>query len=240
MKNYYEEELTVLPSTCNCDAKMKLSGLLDIFMDAAMMHAEDVGVGISDFRPIGKFWVAVKTRIRFNRPVNMAEKVTVKTWPEKPGKIACVRYYDMRKNDEILAVGKTDWVIIDTETKRIQRTEGIYPPDLVFSEECADDAPFRRLKDDCADEFFGKYTVRSVDIDYGNHMNNVAYVRAIEGLFSTNEWRDREYCGIEIQYKSSCYEKDEISFYKKETPEGTVIKAENNGECVMTAVLYAN
>lgn len=236
MRSVYEEELTVLPSCCNINAQMKLSGLLDIFMDAAMLHAEEINVGISEFWPKRKFWVATKTRIEFDRFVNMAEKVTVRTWPEKPGIIKCIRNYEMCAGEEVVAHGKTEWVVIDLDSKNIIKTDGVYPDELTFSDRQVDDAPFLRIKDDFSDEVFGRYTVRSVDIDYGRHMNNVAYVRATEGLFSTDEWQKKGYKGIEIQYKCSCYEKEELLFYKKEETDGTYIKAVNpSGETAMIA-----
>lgn len=238
MKGVFEKETVVLPSSCNINAQMKLSGLLDIFMDDAMLHAEEIGVGISKFWPKRMFWVASKTRIVFKRNVNMAEEVTVRTWPERPGMLKCIRDYEMTKGEETVAYGKTEWVIIDLDTKKILKAEGAYPTELEYEEKIVDDEPFLRIKNDFDDEVFGTYTVRSVDLDYGRHMNNVAYVRAIEGLFSSDEWQERNYNGIEIQYKCSCYEKDVLSFYKKEEAGGTLIKASNDkGENVMMAKL---
>lgn len=238
MKGIYEKETVILPSSCNVNAQMKLSGLLDMFMDEAMLHAEEIGVGISKFWPKRMFWVATKTRIMFKRNVNMAETVTAKTWPERPGMLKCIRDYEMFAGEETVAYGKTEWVIIDLDTKKVLKADGAYPYDLEFEERVADEEPFLRIKDNFEEEPFGNYKVRSVDIDYGHHMNNVAYVRAIEGLFSTDEWQERGYMGIEIQYKCSCYEKDILTFYKKEDSDGTFIKAVNEkGEAVMMAKL---
>ncbi len=238
MKGIFEKEMVALPSSCNINAQMRLSGLLDIFMDEAMLHAEELGVGISGFWPKRMFWVAAKTRIMFKRNVNMAEKVTVKTWPERPGVLKCIRDYEMLAEGETVAFGKTEWVIIDLDTKKILKADGAYPENLEYEERVVDDVPFLRIRDDFENEAFNTYTVRSVDLDYGRHMNNVAYVRAIEGLFSADEWQERSYKGIEIQYKCSCYEKDTLSFYKKEESDGTLLKASNEkGETVMMAKL---
>ena len=206
----------ILPSRSNYNAQLGLSDAIDIFMDMAMEHAELIDLGITAFNPKGLFWVAAKTKIHFNRLVNMAETVEFATWPQQPGKIKGNRQYQIKKGDDILVSGKTEWIVISTENKGIQKLDNVYPPELIFNDEPGDEEDFERLKDFKDGEAFGSYTVRCVDIDYGLHMNNVAYVRAIEGLFTSKEWDERAFSDFQIDYKVSCYEGDTLYFTKKE------------------------
>lgn len=215
MQTVLTKEQTILPSGCGRDAKMRMSSLMDVFMDAAMEHAEILGVGISDYRPKNLFWVASKNKIRFYRTPRMTERVNVSTWPEAPGNLKCIRDYEMKAGDEILAVGKTEWVVIETVGKKPQSTKDVYPADFEFCDKIAIVEPFERIGK-LEGEIFGEYTVRSVDIDYGGHMNNVAYIRALEGLFSCDELDGYGFIDLEIHYRQSCFEGDTIKFFKKE------------------------
>jgi len=216
MENRLIHENYILPSRSNRHATLSLSSAIDIFMDMAMEHAEGLNVGITEFNKKELFWVATKTKIHFNREIKMAERVEFMTWPQAPGKIKSDRQYRISKGDEILVTGKTEWVVIDTETKGIQKLDKIFPDDLIFCDDPGDTGDFERLRDFKDGEPFGEYRVRSVDIDYGLHMNNVAYVRAIEGLFSSEEWDKRKFNTFQIDYKKSCYEGDVLIFTKKE------------------------
>ena len=206
----------ILPSRSDYNAELGLSDAIDIFMDMAMEHAELLGLGITEFNPKGLFWVATKTKVHFNRPVKMAEVVSFSTWPETPGKLKGNRQYQIQSGKETLVYGKTEWIVISTETKNFQKLDNIYPKELIFNTEPGDTEEFERLKDFKDGEEFGTYTVRCVDIDYGLHMNNVAYVRAIQGLFSSKEWDERAFNDFQIDYKVSCYEGDTLYFTKKE------------------------
>ena len=216
MENKLIHENYILPSRSNLHAALSLSSAIDIFMDMAMEHAELLSVGITEFNKKELFWVATKTKLHFNREIKMAERVRFSTWPQVPGKIKSDRQYEISKGDEILVSGKTEWVVINSETKAIQKLNNIFPEDLKFCEDPGDTEDFLRLRDFKDGEDFGSYKVRSVDIDYGLHMNNVAYVRAIEGLFSSEEWDAYAFDTFQIDYKKSCYEGDTLYFTKKE------------------------
>lgn len=224
MESYYFENLKVMPSGCNINAELKLSAIVDMFMDMSMNHAEEIGVGITGFGSKNLFWVAAKTHIRINRRPRMTEIVKTATWPEKPGLVKCYRDYKMSVGDECLAVGKTEWVIVDIDSKRPMKTNNAYPEGLEFKNEVTIEEPFERIRDDFEGEIIGTYKVRCIDIDYGRHMNNVAYVRAVEGLFSSAEIDEMNIKDFEIQYKKSCFEGDTITFIMKKEDNKRIIK----------------
>lgn len=205
----------ILPSRSNWNAELSLSDSVDIFMDMAMEHAELLGLGITGFSPKHLFWVAAKTRIHFNRHIRMAENVSFLTWPQPPGRIKGDRQYAILNGEELLAYGKTEWVVISTDDKSIQKLDGIYPDDFLFCEDPGDSTEYERLRDFKDGEYFGEYKVRCVDIDYGLHMNNVAYVRAIEGLYTSKEWDEEDFSDFQIDYKKSCYEGDTLIFTRR-------------------------
>lgn len=237
MNNVHEREMRIVPSGCERNAELRLSSLMDIFMDSAMLHAEEIKVGITEFWPRKLFWVATKQKIRFNRPVKLSEAVIVRTWPEEPGNFKSIRYYEMLAGNEQVAFGKTEWVVVNTDQFKPMKVKEVFP-ELDFCDRKVMEENFERIKDEGFNENAGSYRVRRVDIDYGKHMNNVAYIRAIEGLFTTKEWEEQNFMEIEIQYKESVYEGDEIVFMKKWEEDRLIIKGmKKESEPVVYAIL---
>jgi acyl-ACP thioesterase len=68
-------------------------------------------------------------------------------------------------------------------------------------------------------ETIGTYTVKSTDIDIGNHMNNALYVRAFFGFISCDDLTNSEPTEIEIAFKSPCFENEVLNVKQIKTEE---------------------
>lgn len=233
MQNIYEKEQPILPSLCDYNAELSLSNTAKLFMDMAMYHAETLGIGFTGFNERGLFWVAVKTKIKVFRKAKMATMVKISTWPEEAGTVRCNRDYEISDDEGVMAIGKTEWGVIDATTHLPQKTKDVYPSDLVVLEKKCYPEPFAKLTGNFEGELIGTYTVRSVDTDYGRHMNNTAYISAIEGLFDSDELSKRAFSELEIHYKSPCFEGETISFYGIENDGYLEIKAVNKEDKII-------
>lgn len=216
MLDRFTKELTILPGACDSSAALGIPDTFTLMMDAATEHACALGCGIDALAPRGLFWLAVRTRVRFFRRPRMLERVTLATWPEHPGKLRADRDYRITGQDgETLVAGKTEWTVLETESGRLRPAADVFPPDLSFSDEVVWSEPYSRMADAPLEEF-ARYTVRSVDIDLGGHMNNAAYVRALAGCFSCEAWQGMELRELEIVYRAPCYEGDTLVWQKSE------------------------
>ena len=68
-------------------------------------------------------------------------------------------------------------------------------------------------------------------------MNNVSYVRALLGLFSTEQWKSFRPGSIEVHYKSPRLEGDVLAFRKRKQGDTLYLKAETGGKTVLLAAL---
>ena len=235
MKNQQINHMRVPASDCDYSSRLSVPDAFGLFMDIATDHANALGIGMPDLAPRDLFWLTVKTRVVFHRRPNMNETVTAETWAEPPERIRWIRNYRLSAGDEVLAVGKTEWTIINTRTGRLHPAPDICPDGMEPRERVWDE-PFARLKDDFSDEpVFARYTVRSTDIDLGGHMNNVAYVRVLAGAFSTEEWKKLNVQDLEIHFKASCYEGQTIEMQRRERDGGLDIRMSVEGKTVVLA-----
>jgi acyl-ACP thioesterase len=149
------------------------------------------------------------------------EQVTLSTWPEAPGRLRTERDYLLEGDGAVLAAGKTEWAVLDQNTGRLVPAARVYPPDLAFYAGAVWEEPYSRLPDEAMEEY-ARYTVRSTDTDVGQHMNNVAYVRALAGTFTGEEWKKLDPREVEIAYRTPCHEGDILIWQRKTGEDGSL------------------
>ena len=236
MENTLKRNMLVYPGICDYSGDLGVPDTFGICMDLAAEHANSLGIGMWDLAARHFFWLTVKTRIRFLRRPRMADTITGETWPEPADRIRCNRDYRILAGEEVLAVGKTEWAVINTETGKLQPASDIYPRELEMRSDVVWDEPFSRLRDNFDGEpIFARHVVSSTNIDVGGHMNNVAYVRALAGAFSTREWEELNVQDLEIHFKAPCYEGQTIEMQRRERDGGLDIRMSVEGKTVILA-----
>jgi len=201
---------------CDTTARLGITSILDVFMDTAALHAESLDFGPSSLTPDNLFWIVSRTKIHFNRRPEMFEDVTASTWILPAEKIRTERDYELSKGGEILAYGKSIWAVIDTSTEKVVRLEGIYP-DIEFELQTCDEEPYRKVSRDFSDgKLLGEHRINASDVDMVGHMNNVAYVRAMLGLWPLDKLRTFEPTDIDLYFVSQSFEGETLRFMYRE------------------------
>ena len=240
MKSVYSREQIVGTSWCDSSARLSWTGCFGLFQDLAGEHAQEMGCGISWLMERGLFWVTSKTLFRVYRRPEIFSGVTVETWPEPPGRLRCNRDYRLTAGGELLAEGKTEFVLVDLKNGGMRPPTEAFPQAYeFFSRERVCPEPFHRFPDTGGWELFSETEVGSTDIDLGGHMNNVAYVRMLERQFSTAEWKRMEPREMELHYRSSCYEGERLRILRRESEADTEfrVERESDGKLILLALL---
>ena len=221
----FSRNITVLPSMCGGDSKLGIQSALDMFQDTATIHAESVDLGPTAMDRNNSFWVITKTRIHILRMPKMLEEVASNTWIQKCERASCERDYSITSGDETLAYGRSIWAVVSHETGRLLHLDKMYP-DVEFTVPVPDDRPFVRIgRDFDGCEVIGEYKVRSIDIDLGGHMNNVNYVRAMLGCFSSEELAALNISEIETNFLAQTFEGETLTFRRRDFEGGFDIGA---------------
>lgn len=211
----YDMPMIILPSLTDSSGKLSVPDCFSLFMDVAAVHAPMLKCGTEDLAKQGLFWLTVRSKIKIIRRPRMMEEVTVSTWPEEPQETRCNRDYSITKGDETLVLGKTLWAVLNMKTNKLHKVDVLYPEGFQAIDDLAIPEPFTQFDKNFQGEEFATYTVRPTDIDFGGHMNNIAYIRAIAGLFPAKEWQEKKISEMEIHYKTPCFEGDVLTFQIK-------------------------
>ena len=198
-------------SLCDFEAKLGIADVFSVFMDAAAIHAQKLGVGAKAMLDRGLFWLTVKTKVRILERPRLMEEVTVRTRPIVPDKVRSVREYRLERDGALLIQGKTEWAVLEVASGRIHPMADVFPEGLELAPAADFDAPFVRIDPDFSGaEELGTYRVRSTDVDLGGHMNNAAYLRAVLGLLDTAALKTFPQREIDVLFRAPCFEGEEL------------------------------
>ena len=225
----YNRQKKVLMSECDHTATLSIPSFFSGFIDVATEHGDLMGVSSVDLGKLDLFWVITKSKIKITRKPQLMEEYSIITWPKTPEILRSERFCSFNDDKGVFALGKTEWIMLKKETFKPSKTTGVYPPNLVFSNQTVLDEPWKKLSDDFSsfDKEFS-YRVKSTDIDLSNHMNNAHYIRALFSCLSTKQIEKANVSELEIHYRSQCFEGDQLKIRFKKTDEGFIAGFINN------------
>lgn len=228
---------------CDGASKLSIPACLDVFQNMATLHADNFDIGPAGMRRRNYFWVITKIRLHIEKLPMMMDRIKASTWIQAADRASCERDFSINtENDELLAYGRSIWAIISHDTGRLVHMDELYP-ELDFNVAPPDERPFLRMgkkfdEEDSEVRTIGTYKVRSVDIDLGGHMNNVNYVRAMLGCFSSAELDNLNIKEAEFNFISQTFEGETLEFRSRKREEGIEIGAVNSeGKVIFVSVL---
>jgi acyl-ACP thioesterase len=190
-QNYHMEKMTVWSEMCKVrfsaidkSDTMTLDAALNFFQEAAISHAENLGVGREAMARTNQVWILSRMSLQIDRRPRYDETVTVRTWPRGGEKLFALRDYDIRDTQDIPAVrARSCWIIIDMGKRRPLRPQSIMD-NLPLNEGQDALLPGSTLAvglDECPSlEKTAERQALYTDIDYNGHVNHVSYIRWIE------------------------------------------------------------
>lgn len=117
VRTMYTFDSRIRYSETDCDGRLTMAALLNYFQDASTFQSEDLGVGVSYMKQLGRVWVLSSWQIVVERYPALGERVTVGTVPYDFNRFLGYRNFAMfDESGERLAVANTLWTLLDVET----------------------------------------------------------------------------------------------------------------------------
>ena len=237
MQAILEQSRFLGPSVCDASGHLSYPGAFGLFQDMAAAHGELLGVGFEAMAARRMFWLTVKTKIVFLRRPRIDETVFLRTWPEKPGAIRCHRSYELFHEGELYLRGRTEWAVVNTETRALVPPGSLFPADMDCPPPACTEA-FARIPPRTEDfRPCGEVRVRSTDIDVGGHMNNAAYLQAVFGALSSEEIAARQIRTVDAIFRASCFEGEPLEVQRRELDGCLDLRLCREGESIFLARL---
>ena len=155
--------------------------LLDLFQDAATLHADELGIGRNSVTTEGVFWAVIRSKYEIVREPKHHQAVRVHTWPHSLSRFSFIRDYSLLdEGGDLLVKATTEWVLMDVQTRKFVSAIDYYKGPRDFSEARS----FEKKPRKAPNFTEGNRPVRTVvpsfcDIDVNGHVNNAMYARYI-------------------------------------------------------------
>ena len=119
-----EKEYPVHVYDTGPDGRLSLHALFNYFQDIASDHAIVLGYGRDELLKQNHFWVLSRIYAEIDSLPAWNEKISLASWPRGTDKLFALRDFEMESAEgQILARATSSWLIIDRDSKRVQRPD---------------------------------------------------------------------------------------------------------------------
>lgn len=213
----YSKQQVVSSSLVGADAKLSYIGLFDVVEDAiteamGALHLD----GVTVKREYNAFWVFTKNKIVLFDSLAWGERFCVESFVSSVSAAKMTVDTALKRCDgTLVAYSCCEMCVLDLQTFRIRRTStvGIGADFTVESPQYA--VSFGKI--DVADlPQVDSATVRSTNVDYSQHCNNVEYLRFLFNTYTVSELKSLNVREIEVNYISQAFEGDVLHVCKRQ------------------------
>ena len=225
MQNMFEKSFTLRTSDFDCYRKISPAAVLDLFQVVAGEHAILLGCGFDDFYRKNLLWVLVRTKYEVINEPALYQTVKVKTWPLVPSRAGFQREYLMEdEQGNPLIKGSSDWVIIDSELRKIVSATNVYP-NIEFREEKNFEQRLKKIPD--FEQIGEGITLRTgfSQLDMNGHVNNTKYANYAMDALDPDQ--NNSIKTFQVDYRQEVKKGDEIKLYVNKVENTAVIKGVN-------------
>ncbi|MEM9478203.1 MAG: thioesterase family protein [Verrucomicrobiota bacterium] len=120
LSNVHTLTLTVDESAIDTNGHVNNVAYVQWMQEVAIAHYESLGWA-EETRDQKATWVARSHHIEYKRPAFAGDALSIRTWIATMERATSTRRYEIHRDDELIAEGKTVWVFIDTTTGRPKR-----------------------------------------------------------------------------------------------------------------------
>ncbi len=218
----------------------KAYSFLSSTQEAASNHANTLGFGYNQLIKENYAWVLSRQRVVFQRVPKWQEKVSMTTWHKGMNGIFAIRDFILESEEgSPLILSTSSWLIINLETRRMQRTENIFGV-------LANDSINRRdaIPQTCEKlispknlEFCRKHTVLYSDLDMNLHTNNAKYLEWALDCIPAEILLNREIAEFQINFSHETRINDNIDLYLSSPSDNSFFVEGKNGETLIFQII---
>ncbi|MDR1024716.1 MAG: acyl-ACP thioesterase [Treponema sp.] len=217
--NIEQEKLQLRFGAVDRSDRLTLASTFDFFQEAAINHAEALGVGREALVKSGQIWVLSRLSVIWERRPLWREEITVRSWPRGWEKLFALRDYDIRDRDGAAVVrGRSCWIILDMEKRRPLRPQPVMESLPLNGGTDAMTGIPASLESREGLYRLGKRTARYSDVDYNGHVNNARYIQWIQDLVDSTLLEQCGQARLDINYLGEVKPGEVVELWAAEFP----------------------
>lgn len=214
----FTKQQIVSSNFIDADAKLSALGAFQLVENAITegMAAQHID-GMTIRRKYNAFWVFTKNKVEFFGSVGWGDALTMESYVSSIAAAKLNVDTALKNADgQIVVYSRCEMCALDVATGRIVRTSAVGVDEHIVAESAQKEVTFDKLDCDNLPEI-EEVAVRSTNIDFSKHTNNVEYLRFVINTYSVEELLSRPIRELEINYVNQSYENDRLSIRKLTT-----------------------
>jgi acyl-ACP thioesterase len=183
--------------------RLTLGAVFGFFQEAAISHAEDLGVGRDALAGIGQAWILSRIAVFMESRPRYGDTVTVESWPRSWEKLFALRDYAIKDAaGRPLVRGRGGWLILDVEKRRPLRVQQVVEKLPLNDGINAMSAGAPALVSGENLVKIGERRASYSDIDFYGHVNNARYIQWIQDMIDPALLDKADQLRLDINYVS--------------------------------------
>jgi acyl-ACP thioesterase len=191
------------------DGRVKTSLLLQLLQESAALHADSVGIGMTDMINRDLTWVLRRYLVRIHNHGGHGD-LTVRTWFEPRKNLMSVRAFDILDNaGNRVADAWSGWIVVSLKSGRPVRLDRALPDEYFRFAEPVDENVTDSVETVGGRyDFKGTFRVRRQELDLNGHANHTAYFDWAAESVPDEEVEGRAPMKLEAEYIASIMRED--------------------------------
>lgn len=236
----YSDKFTLKYGDIGKSNKLNIKSLIYYLQEIAGKHSSLAGYGLNDIPNTHVSWLLLDWKVKMFSHPKYGEQLSINTWPRILEKFYSYRDYEVfDSNNNLVAIASSKWLLINTETKKIERIS----PEIINNfngvenkkvfEETLNEKP--NIPEDLDLRF--TYTIQRRDIDTNGHVNNLCYIDYALETIPEEIYNNNEFNNIEIHYKKEIKYKNTINCYYSFVNEKHIITIKSEDNKILHAII---
>jgi len=212
-KVIHEEAVQVTVNECDFNLGLKPAAFFQHLIDAAAVHAEQLGAGYDAMVAKNLVWVLSRMKIRYFRFPRVGETITIRTWPKTiQRRLFYIRdFVVLDAGGERLAAATTAWLAINAATHRMAPPNSLNMNLPAQSEKVGLAETLERIGLAKDGEEWLRVRAGYSALDILGHVNNGRYVDWICDAFPLEMFKEGRLDWIQLNYEHEILPGEEVS-----------------------------
>ena len=210
----YTSGKSITASLLNSKSELSIIGTFQLVQDNITDLMQQLGIdGLTTHKNYNAMWVVSKNKVCIVKAPFWNSNVAVKSF------VSCKTLVKINidtigtdESGEICFYSRAELCAIDADTKRIRKMDSINVGDNIVVHASPVDVEYTHFDGEVGD-MVEKTQVRSTNIDYLHHCNNIEYLRFILNTYA-EKVLSNDIVSVEIAYVNQCFEGEHIQVYK--------------------------
>ena len=169
-------DFIIQPQDVDFTLRASAASIINYMLNVAGTDAHRKGFGVDALQGHSVTWVLSRLAVEIAAQPKQYEAIAVDTWVNEFNRLSSTRNFRMRQADSILAMGVSQWCMLDMESRQavdMTKLKDVYERAMV--DEPSPIAMPARLRGVEAESHSSRPVVYS-DIDFNRHVNTLRYI----------------------------------------------------------------